>query len=291
MAGPRISIITPSFNQARFLEATIRSVLDQGYDNLEYIVVDGGSTDGSVEIIKRHADRLAFWCSEADVGHGNALNKGLRHATGEIIAWLNSDDVYWPWTLAAVAEIFEAHPDVNWITGFGMTLDEKGRIVGLSQRQVNIYDYLLGRYEWIQQEGTFWRRSLWEAAGSFVNESYHFMVDGELWTRFFLKAQLFHVRCALGAFRQWGGNRSTLNGQACHAEMHRCISTMRQSCGSQILENAAALNRMLRVPKFARPLANRLMKQFKPSLRWDTRYDLIYLDKARWHVRRVPWLR
>src|SRR5215470_7311361 len=113
MARPRISIVTPSFNQARFLEATIRSVLDQRYDNLEYIVVDGGSTDGSVEIIKRYADRLAFWCSEADGGHGNALNKGLRRATGEIMAWLNSDDIYWPWTLAAVAEIFEAHPDVN----------------------------------------------------------------------------------------------------------------------------------------------------------------------------------
>src|SRR4051812_44790534 len=116
MSLPSISIVTPSFNHGQFLEHTLRSVIDQNYDNLEYIVIDGGSTDGSVDIIKRNERDLAHWTSERDGGHGNALNKGFRHSRGEIMAWLNSDDLYFPWTLHTVAEIFSSHPEVSWIT-------------------------------------------------------------------------------------------------------------------------------------------------------------------------------
>lgn len=291
MARPRISIVTPSFNQAQFLEATIRSVVDQGYENLEYIVVDGGSTDGSNEIIKRYADRLAFWCSEPDGGHGNALNKGFAHATGEIMAWLNSDDLFFAWTLDAVAEIFESCPDVHWVTGLATVCDAQGRIVQFFRRYTNVYDFLMGRYEGIQQEGTFWRRSLWDAAGGSINGDYRFMVDGELWTRFFVHERLHHATCALGAFRQWGGNRSSANLESCHAEMRRAVNVMRQACDRQTLKSAAALGRILSVPRPLRAPAFRLACRVMPSLRWDTRYDLLEFGKDAWQVRRVPWLR
>ncbi|MGQ0603596.1 MAG: glycosyltransferase family 2 protein, partial [Anaerolineales bacterium] len=114
---PRLSIITPSFNQAQFLEATLRSVLDQHYPNLEYLVIDGGSTDDSVAIIQRYADRLAYWVSEKDRGQSDAINKGLARATGEIVAWLNSDDTYLPGALAAQAGYLCAHTDVEVVYG------------------------------------------------------------------------------------------------------------------------------------------------------------------------------
>src|SRR3954471_21047527 len=125
---PVISIVTATWNRAGFLEEAMRSVLDQAYPKLEYVVVDGGSTDGSVEIIRKHADRLAWWCSEKDSGHCEALNKGFAHTTGEVMGWLNSDDKYTPWALAVVGEIFATFPDVQWITTlFPLLWDAQGR--------------------------------------------------------------------------------------------------------------------------------------------------------------------
>jgi glycosyltransferase involved in cell wall biosynthesis len=115
--GPKLSIVTPSFNQGRFLEETLLSVFNQGYDNLEYIVVDGGSTDNSVEIIKRYEDRLAYWVSEKDRGQVHAINKGIERVTGDIFAFINSDDVYLPGTFKAVINYFEQHPQCEWVCG------------------------------------------------------------------------------------------------------------------------------------------------------------------------------
>src|SRR3954447_20687666 len=113
---PKISIVTPSYNQRQFIEQTILSVINQNYPALEYIIVDGGSTDGTVDVIRKYKDRLAGWTSEPDKGQYDAINKGFARATGEIMGWINSDDQYLPWTLATVARIFSQFPEVEWVT-------------------------------------------------------------------------------------------------------------------------------------------------------------------------------
>jgi len=290
MSQLRISIVTPSFNQVRFLEHTIRSVMSQNYENLEYVIIDGGSTDGSVEVIKQYAPHLAYWRSERDEGHGSALNEGFRQTTGEIMGWLNSDDLYLPWTLSTVAEIFASHPEVDWITGTNAIWDEKGRMVNAFRTFKNKYDFLLGRYEWIQQESTFWRRSLWEAGGSSINETYKFMVDGELWSRFFLHARLYHARCVLGGFRQWAGNRSASQIEACRTEMRQCIATMQQSCDTQTLKNAAKLRRVSSTPKSLRKTVDKLLHLSLPALRLETAYDVLTFEGNEWKHRRHSFI-
>jgi glycosyltransferase involved in cell wall biosynthesis len=228
MASPRISIVTPSFNQAGFIEETIKSVIDQNYDNLEYIVIDGGSTDGAVQIIERYLPHIHYFISEKDSGHGNALNKGFRASTGEIMGWINSDDKYLPWTLRTVADIFEQHPDVNWIMGMNAFWNDKGAMIDARDVYKNIFDFLAGDFAWVQQESVFWRRSLWNKAGGFINEDYRFMVDGELWTRFFLFDNLWHAKCILSGYRMHRDNRAKEFYAECLAEMGKAIEIMRQ---------------------------------------------------------------
>jgi len=215
----KVSIVTPSYNQGRFLEETLRSVLDQDYAPLEYVVMDGGSTDESAEILRRHGDRLAYWCSERDGGQYHAINKGFTHTTGEVMGWLNSDDKHTPWSLSIVAEIFESFPEIEWLTTlYPLRWDTRGRAVRCSRRDgfsseafkagENLPTGAWYAPGWLQQESTFWRRSLWERAGGKLETNWKIAADFELWLRFFRHAELYAVDTPLAGFRQHGDQKT-----------------------------------------------------------------------------------
>jgi glycosyltransferase involved in cell wall biosynthesis len=179
---PRISIVTPSYNQAVFLEETIVSILSQRYPNLEYIVMDGGSTDCSVEIIQKHSAGIAYWVSEPDAGQADAIRKGFARATGEILGWLNSDDTLAPGTLRRVGEFFLAHPDVDITYGNMYLVDSSGRRLYTAYPLLDLR-ILVYENRFIPQQAMFWRRELYERVGG-VNPELRFAMDFELAVRF-----------------------------------------------------------------------------------------------------------
>ena len=176
---PLVSIVTPSYNQVRFLEATLRSVLEQDYPNIEYLVVDGASTDGSVDIIRRYADRLTWWVSEKDSGQSEAVNKGLHRARGEIVGWLNSDDIYLPGAISAAVAAFQSHPQVAVVYGDALAIDADGRAFNLMHaRQYSLVD--LVAFNIICQPAAFMRGSVLEQV-HYLNPAYHLLMDSLLW--------------------------------------------------------------------------------------------------------------
>ncbi len=208
MNFPKISVVTPSYNQDKYLEATILSVIGQNYPDLEYIIVDGGSTDNSVAIIKKYEKKLTYWLSEKDDGLYDAVQKGFRRSSGEIMCWINSDDMLHPGSLSIVANIFMQHPDISWIQGIPTVFDEAGRTIFVKPlRFWSKYDYFAEDKEHIQQESTFWRRSLWDKAGGHVNIKMKLAGDYELWLRFFDHAELFCIQTILGGFRVRSNNQ------------------------------------------------------------------------------------
>jgi glycosyltransferase involved in cell wall biosynthesis len=202
---PRISIITPSFNQGKFIEQTIQSALSQNYPNLEYIVMDGGSSDNTVEILKKYEGKIK-WFSEKDKGQSDAINKGFKIATGDIIAWLNSDDYYLPGTLKKVGEYFMNKDQAQWVTGDYEIVNENGRqIQSFVRTYKNILRVLpfndtLYVANYINQPSTFWKRELLNEVG-FVNEEYHLCMDYDLWLRIYKKYPLHTISSPLSAFR------------------------------------------------------------------------------------------
>ena len=209
---PRISIVTPNFNKAEYIGDAMDSVIQQNYSNKEYIVIDGGSTDGSLNEIKDRILQIDYWESKSDKGMYHAIDKGFQQSSGDIMTYINSDDELKPGTLELVAHLFERFPEVNWITGIPNFINQKGQQVYVHTE----YDLRWSKYRFffrplnlIQQEGTFWRRSLWEKAGGYMDKNLKYAGDYELWSRFFLHAELYTVQTILASNRKYGAGQIT----------------------------------------------------------------------------------
>lgn len=198
---PSIGIVTPSYQQGRFLGATIKSVLDQGYPRLSYWIQDGASTDESVEVIRSHADRLAGWQSAPDKGQSHAINLGFRDLDCEVMAYLNADDLLLPGALPAVGECFRRNPNIDVIYGDRIIIDEQGSEIG-NWRLPRHNDAVLSWADYVPQETLFWRRSAWDRAGGRIDESFRFAMDWDLLLRLRdTGARFHHMPRFLGAFR------------------------------------------------------------------------------------------
>jgi glycosyltransferase involved in cell wall biosynthesis len=204
---PRISIVTCSYQQARYLDAALRSVIEQDYPWLEYLVIDGGSTDGSVEVIRRYSGRLAYWVSEPDGGQTHALIKGFARATGEILGWLCSDDLLLPGALRTVGRFFGRQPEVAAAYGDALWIDADGRF--LRPKKEMDFNRFVMRYDhnYVPQPSMFWRRSLYEAAGG-LDPRFDLAMDADLWERFSALAPIAHIPGYLSCMRYYGEQKT-----------------------------------------------------------------------------------
>jgi len=221
---PLVSIITPSYNQAHFIEETIQSVLGQTYPHIEYLIVDGGSMDGSREIIERYArqypERMPWWVSERDRGQTDAINKGFARARGEILAWLNSDDTYLPNAVAEAVDFLQAHPEAGMVYGDANLTDERGNVLGpFPARQTDLRRLRRG-FVHIPQQASFFRASLWRQVGP-LDHSFYFAMDYDLWVRLARRAPLVYHPRLWATFRLHASGKSVASDDRCWPEMLR----------------------------------------------------------------------
>ena len=222
---PLVTIVSPSFNQARFLEATLRSVLDQDYPRIEYLVVDGGSTDGSVEIIRRYADHLDWWISEKDSGQSEAINKGLRRARGQFVGWLNSDDIYLPGAVSAAVKVFQSHPEAGLIYGDALAIGTDGKPFNLMRaRQYTLTDLMA--FNIICQPAAFMRRSVLEQV-DYLDPAYQLLMDNLLWMRMAKKAPIIYAPQTWAAARYHDQAKNRTRGAAYGREARLLIADLK----------------------------------------------------------------
>jgi glycosyltransferase involved in cell wall biosynthesis len=265
----RISIVTPNLNQGAFLAQTIDSVIAADHGQLEYIVVDGGSTDNSREVIAARRARLSTLIMEPDKGLYDAISKGFSRSKGEIMGWLNSGDALFPHSLSIMSEIFCLYPKVEWITSRMLSfLDENGRLVqqnlhhGVSRASYYAGEHLAGfsrgrSLSLIQQESTFWRRSLWDRCGARLDTSLRLAADFELWLRFFKHAELWSVSAPLGAFRRHAEQSSRVRWPEYFAEARSLLESYGARPRNALLQTLSVGLRVT-TPRDLRPIAHRL---------------------------------
>lgn len=310
--GSIISIVTPSLNQARFISYTIESVLSQKGDfYIDYVIIDGGSVDNSKEVIIRYEKLLKEhctvntqfglnffvpigefpfnrckgisyrWISEKDEGHGHALNKGFALTVGSIMGWLNSDDIYLENAFANVVEVFTYFEQVKWLTGVNNHINEDG-----SKRETsylaqynykNIFSFLTSDHEFIQQESTLWKRELWEKAGGYIDNGYNYMVDGELWCRFFLHEEIYHLNRPIGAFRWYEGNRSSRFIEQVKSELNYAVKILWKKAPPEIKRIASNLTQNKPIEQFdSRALNFKVVDKRHGDETWSI-YDVDFL--------------
>lgn len=217
-AQPLVSIVTPSFNQALYLESAMLSVLEQDYPNIEYLVIDGGSADGSVDHIKKHAHRLAYWVSETDQGQTDAINKGFSHAKGKYLAWLNADDRLSSAAVSQAVDFLENNSDVGMVYGDAEYIDSHGRVVGRFPAAQTDYAALRRGYVHIPQQAAFWRRELWLRVGP-LDPSFTFAMDYDLWVRLARISTLKYLPRLWAQFRLHEDSKTQQNDQRAWDEM------------------------------------------------------------------------
>lgn len=211
--NPKISIITPSFNQGQFIEETILSILNQDYSNIEYIIIDGGSNDNTVDIIKKYSERITYWVSEKDSGQSEAINKGFMKATGDIVCWINSDDILMPGAVKKVMQYFSEHPDIKFINGYVLLIDKNSNI---------LFNYfILKQKNWyakhgifyVSQQAMFWKRSLFNSIG-YLKEDFHAMMDREFLIRVLKnKIKVGQIKKTLSGFRRHEASKTYINSE------------------------------------------------------------------------------
>ena len=263
MTLPKISIITPSFNQGSYLEETITSVLEQNYPALEYIVIDGGSIDNSQDIINKYENRLSYSISEKDKGQSDAINKGFRKATGDIIAWLNSDDMYFPNTLQTVASIFNDNPEINLIYGDVEQFYDNGKTEYYAVKDFESLDFL-SRVS-IHQPSVFWRKKILKETG-LLDETLHYLMDYDLWMRIFFNYKTLKVNKLLSRFRIHQQSKTNNNAPALYLDYRKVFSRFIHSYS--YLENESILKSLNiyvnddgAYYKFKHPLSEEIIKQ------------------------------
>jgi glycosyltransferase involved in cell wall biosynthesis len=215
-----ISIVTPSYNQAPYIEETIRSVLSQDYPEIEYMIVDGGSTDGTLDIIKRYDDKLGCWVSEKDKGQTDALNKGFARAKGDILAWINSDDTYEPGAVSAAVKYLQSHPEVGMVYGNCNFINKSGEVIGKFDAAQTNYHRLRRGYVHIPQQTMFFRADLWKQVGP-LDPSFYFAMDYDLWTRISSRTEIRYVPQTWANFRLHTSGKTILADDRCWPEMVR----------------------------------------------------------------------
>lgn len=273
MEYPKISIVTPSYNQGQYIEETILSVIGQNYPNLEYIIIDGGSTDNSVEIIKKYEKHLAYWVSEPDRGMYEAIQKGFDKSTGEIMAWINSDDIFIGNCFFTIADVFITLPQVEWFQAYKAFTDELGRlnwVYGVPDfyTRLKFYTY----YDaCLHQNAVVWRRSLWEKAGAKMNIELKVAGDYELFFRFFAFAELYPLNTIISAFRirQEGEQLSRDNNKLWDLERDETRNNYSLTSTEKIIWGIIKNINKLKIPKLTRFLERKFLKYPK-----EIQYDL-----------------
>ncbi len=265
MILPKISVVTPSFNQGGFLEQTILSVLGQGYENLEYIVIDGGSTDESVPIIRKYAGQMVLWVSEKDFGQADALNKGFSRATGDILCWINSDDFLLPGALLRLAAEFREEDDL--VYGGCLSFSETGRKCVINRPPEHNYEQLC-LMDYIVQPSSFWRRSLWEKTGP-LDTSLHYAFDWEWFMRAAQFGKFRRSETIFSAYRFHAAHKSSTGGELREREICAVAARSGSTKAKRAYEFVSRNLRTLRASeRFRRRLEGRGMDSWQGLARW-----------------------